>query len=110
MAAQDRFALFLSGSLLIGALATTGSAPPTQAISQIARPPDLATKALVERVCSDCHKFSMVSAQRKTTEQWSANVERMIEMGAVLPDTEVPPVVTYLAENYGPVGIKKAVE
>jgi hypothetical protein len=65
---------------------------------------------LVEKACSDCHKFNMVSAQRKTADQWAANVQRMIEIGTVLPDAEVPRVVAYLTEHYGPAGVDKAAE
>jgi cytochrome c5 len=110
MITPGTIALVLSGCLLTSALATTGSAHMTQVVSQTAPPPDLATKALVEKACSDCHKFNMVSAQRKSADQWAASVKRMIEMGTVLPESEVPRVVAYLAENYGPAGPEKAAD
>ena len=100
MIVLGKFALVGSGFLLTTALAAAGSAPVASTVVQ-GTSSALEIKALVEKACSDCHKFNMVSAQRKNADQWAANVKRMMEIGTALPESEVPRVVAYLAENYG---------
>lgn len=106
MTTFSKIMLPASGCLLAITLAATGSA---QGASSVARPApsDPTTQAFVEKACSDCHKFTMVSAQHKSADEWQSTVKHMIEIGAEIPESDIPRVVAYLTEHYGPVPAEK---
>lgn len=93
------------GCLLAGALIDRETAAqvagPIPAIESVSAS-DPTTRATVEKACSDCHKFTQVSAKHRSAQEWSAIVTRMIEMGAPVDTADSPRVVAYLARTYGP--------
>ena len=58
---------------------------------------------LVTQACTTCHLASQFTSQRKTAGQWAETVNQMINMGAVVGDSEFDRIVNYLAKNFGPV-------
>jgi mono/diheme cytochrome c family protein len=62
--------------------------------------PDGAGKDVVQRACSTCHPATMVMGRNMTTEQWSAEVTKMVGEGAKLTDAEFKQVVDYLAKAF----------
>jgi hypothetical protein len=59
-------------------------------------------KALVQKACTTCHVPALVTAQRKTPDQWAETVEKMVGMGAkVASDQDFETIVGYLAKYYG---------
>ena len=63
-------------------------------------PAALDGKALVEERCTKCHDLKRVESAKKTREEWQANVERMVGLGAELDEAEQQAVIDYLGETY----------
>ena len=105
--------------LIDGAIASTSRtgptvqppAPDTKPVHQAPLPavpavptaaPDIAAgKALFHEVCTACHDQSMVTAQRKTREDWAVTVDTMIGRGASLTPEQAAQVVDYLNHSLG---------
>jgi hypothetical protein len=49
-----------------------------------------------------CHGMKETSIQKKKSEQWRESVYSMISRGAQVQPTEIEPLISYLAANYGP--------
>lgn len=58
--------------------------------------------ALLEARCSTCHSTAKAAQARKTLEEWTQTVTRMIGKGARLTDAEKAALIEYLARTYGP--------
>ena len=63
-------------------------------------PASLDGKALTEERCTKCHDLKRVESAQKTRDEWQANVERMVGLGAELDEDEQQAVIDYLAETY----------
>lgn len=72
--------------------------------------PDGPGKAAVEKVCSGCHNFLVITQNRGSKEHWESIVDNMVSRGADGTDDEIDQVVNYLAANFGPlkVNVNKA--
>jgi hypothetical protein len=57
-------------------------------------------KALVQERCTQCHDLQRVEAAKKTGDEWKANVERMVSLGAKLDEAEQEAAIDYLTEAY----------
>jgi cytochrome c2 len=57
--------------------------------------------SLLENKCASCHALSMVTAQKKTPEDWEATLERMKGYGVVLTGDESEILHHFLTEEYG---------
>lgn len=55
---------------------------------------------LFEENCLMCHSEEMVTAQRLTSTQWTAEVEKMIGFGAPVPPEETKRLTDYLAGQF----------
>lgn len=65
--------------------------------------------AAVQKVCSGCHDFSVMTQLRATKEKWGEIVDNMVSRGAQGTDAELDQVVSYLAAHFGPqVNVNKA--
>ena len=63
--------------------------------------PDGEGKALVGRVCIDCHSSGNFRRARLTRDQWEESVADMVDRGAKATDEEVNDIVAYLEKNFG---------
>jgi competence protein ComEA len=63
--------------------------------------PDGPGKALVQRICSECHEPELVMDKRQTKEGWNATVDEMVSRGATGSDSEFDQIVAYLTKNFG---------
>jgi competence protein ComEA len=63
--------------------------------------PDGEGKALVGRVCIDCHGSGNFRRARLTRDQWEESVADMVDRGAKATDEEVNTIVAYLEKNFG---------
>jgi mono/diheme cytochrome c family protein len=63
-----------------------------------------ATKAekIVNTTCISCHDIRKIQTQALDSEAWKGVVETMIEKGATVEKNEVPILVSYLEDNFGP--------
>jgi mono/diheme cytochrome c family protein len=91
-----RSAVFIV-SLGFGALALAGAG-----MAQDVSLPDGPGKDKLTTSCTACHGLDQVTQQRKTREQWSATVEKMIENGAALTQEDTAAIVDYLGKNFAP--------
>jgi len=98
-------------ALIVLALAIAAPAATTRHVSYDPKLPVLGTrfhslpagsgKQLVEASCLPCHSADMLVQQRLTEKQWTAEVDKMIRWGAVMKDSDKPPMITYLVKNFG---------
>lgn len=85
---------------LIAAAAVTGGLLTAGAV--IAQPSDLPEgpgKAIVLDSCTACHGVDLITAQRRSPDEWGQVVDRMVGNGAVLTDAQYKTVVTYLSTS-----------
>jgi mono/diheme cytochrome c family protein len=86
------------------AFAQSAPAPsptPAPAVQDPDALPAGAGKDLVQRACVACHNVRRVTAARETKEEWNQTVDKMIEHGAILTDSEADTIVQYLSANFG---------
>ena len=60
-------------------------------------------RALVQSACTQCHGIDVIVRQRRSREDWTDVVSRMVGNGAELSDEDYNQVVQYLAMNLGPI-------
>ena len=56
----------------------------------------------IKAACTQCHAASRITEQHLTRQQWSAELEKMEGLGAVIPDTDRSAFLNYLTGNFGP--------
>lgn len=59
-------------------------------------------KALVQSACTQCHGIDVIVSQRRSRQDWTDVVSRMVGNGAELSDEDYNQVIQYLAINLGP--------
>src|SRR5271166_2602787 len=59
-------------------------------------------QAKVKATCTSCHNTSRITEQHLTRQQWSAQLEKMEGLGAVIPDADRNAFLNYLTKNFGP--------
>jgi hypothetical protein len=87
-------AIFLFASI-IAASAQAPSAPGKPL------PPGPA-QAKVKAACTGCHQTDRITEQHLTRQQWSAQLQKMEGLGAVIPDSDRDAFLNYLTKNFGP--------
>jgi len=65
-------------------------------------------QAKVKAACTQCHSASKITSQHKTRKEWDAQLDKMIGLGAEVPDSERAAFLNYLTKNFGPEGSKAA--
>lgn len=63
--------------------------------------PDGPGKALVERTCKSCHTLSVITARKRTEDQWVQVISAMLSRGAAATDDEAEIILAYLVKNFG---------
>ena len=72
--------------------------------AQLAQTPELPEgegKDLTERACSTCHEINLVTAERRSEQQWKAVVDDMVRRGAEASESEKQAILAYLVKNFG---------
>ena len=62
--------------------------------------PDGPGKTILQSACTVCHGLDLLSGRDEAG--WRDTVDRMIAMGAVVPDDQVKVLVEYLTKNFPP--------
>ena len=62
--------------------------------------PEGTGKNAVQTYCVQCHDLSTVTRSGYNAEGWRNNLHMMINVGSTLPQSEVEPLVQYLAKNF----------
>ena len=58
--------------------------------------------ALLQERCTVCHSLDRVKQAKKTRDQWTQTVTKMISNGAKLNAAEQSTLLDYLSKTYGP--------
>jgi hypothetical protein len=58
-------------------------------------------QSLLKDRCSRCHNLSRVKDSKKSKQEWTITVNRMVSKGAVLKDNEIEAIVEFLVKTYG---------
>jgi mono/diheme cytochrome c family protein len=58
---------------------------------------------LVEKNCQGCHTMRRVETAAKDAKGWQETIQVMIQDGAEIEESEIPPMIQYLAREHGPV-------
>jgi cytochrome c5 len=58
---------------------------------------------LVEKNCQGCHTMRRVETAAKDAKGWQETIQVMIQDGAEIEESDIPPMVQFLAREHGPV-------
>jgi competence protein ComEA len=64
--------------------------------------PDGPGKEVVVRQCGTCHDLVMATRKRLDKAGWDTEVDKMVLLGAKIPDDEVPIIIEYMAKHFNP--------
>jgi competence protein ComEA len=84
--------------MLISIFMTVGAVAATAVMAEPADLPEASGKAQVMEACTQCHGVD-VMLQRRSPDQWSEVVSRMIGNGASMTDEQYNAVLAYLSTN-----------
>jgi hypothetical protein len=59
-------------------------------------------QAKVKAACTQCHNASRITEQHMTRSEWSAQLDKMVALGAEVADADRPALLNYLSKNFGP--------
>lgn len=59
-------------------------------------------QAKVKAACTQCHNASRITDQHFSRKEWSDQIEKMVGLGAEVPDAERAAFLDYLTKNFGP--------
>jgi hypothetical protein len=66
-------------------------------------------QAKIKAGCLQCHNSSRIADAHFSRMQWSDELDKMVGLGAVVPDADRKELLDYLTTNFGPgKGAKKA--
>jgi competence protein ComEA len=85
------------------ASAPSASAPGSAAAAQA----DDRNAATFTRVCSTCHDAQRILSNRRSKDQWSEVIDKMIERGAQGTDDDFTEVMDYLVGHYGRINVNR---
>jgi quinoprotein glucose dehydrogenase len=102
--AAAAFAALLGAVLVLGQSGPeAGREPPLPALgTELGELPAGPMKPLADQACLHCHSADMVWQQRLNEKQWTAEVNKMVGWGAVVPEDQKAALVAYLVEHFGP--------
>jgi len=71
-------------------------------------------QAKVKASCTQCHNAARITEQHLTRQEWSTELDKMVALGAEVPDSDRAALLSYLTKNFGPEksgksGVKKSV-
>jgi competence protein ComEA len=52
--------------------------------------------------CTQCHATDRITEQHLTRQQWSEELDKMENLGAVIADSDRNALLNYLTKNFGP--------
>jgi hypothetical protein len=67
-------------------------------------------QAKVKAACTQCHTAAKITSQHRTRDEWDKQLDKMIGLGAVVPDEDRKGFVNYLTKNFGPGSKLKTVQ
>ena len=70
--------------------------------------PETTGKAVLLKVCSNCHTAESVVQSLRTRQEWTDVVDQMSRYGAEASDQEFDQILAYLVKHFSPIRINKA--
>lgn len=67
-------------------------------------------QAKVKAACTTCHNAKRITQQHLTRQQWSRKLDKMVGLGAEVPNSQRAALLNYLTKNFGPDKAAKAEE
>ena len=64
--------------------------------------PEGAGKDTVVKLCGACHDLTMATRKRQSRAAWDTEVNKMVLLGAKIPDDDLDTILDYLAKFFGP--------
>jgi len=109
-------AALLSQLVVLGIVSMGVVAASTQPPPQVAQPaqatadtfPEGTGKAVVLRVCSNCHGADTVVQTLRTRQEWTDVVDQMARFGAEASDRDFDQILNYLVKFYSPIRVNTA--
>jgi hypothetical protein len=65
-------------------------------------------QAKVKATCTQCHNAARITEQHLTREEWSTELDKMVNMGADVQDADRAAFLSYLSKNFGPEKVSKS--
>lgn len=62
-----------------------------------------AAERIINNSCTTCHDIRKIQTAAMNVPAWTKTIDTMIEKGAKVAKEDVPVLVSYLAQNHGPV-------
>ncbi|HYU47744.1 MAG TPA: hypothetical protein VEK84_16405 [Terriglobales bacterium] len=59
-------------------------------------------QAKLKAACTPCHNASRITEQHLTRKQWSWQLDKMEDLGAVILESDRNEMLEYLTKNFGP--------
>ena len=87
------------GFWICAAILTTTAAG--VAAAQVSSQPDKGEQ-LMNGSCTSCHDLRPIQTQALDSEGWNGVVTAMVDKGAQIDKSDIPPLVEYLTRNHGP--------
>ena len=65
------------------------------------------------KYCATCHSAEQAVSLRQGQQEWAATIDKMVGMGAKIPDASYDPILSYLTKHFGadaplPIKVNKA--
>ena len=90
-----------------GAVAMAWSVPAHATQEPAAKSTEAEGKAILAKLCVDCHAIDAVMRQRRTLTGWEEIIDTMVAQGAGGTDDELQKIIQYLVVVVGKVNVNK---
>ncbi|HLH30716.1 MAG TPA: hypothetical protein VKY31_05905 [Terriglobia bacterium] len=64
--------------------------------------PGAKAEQILNSACTTCHDLRKIQTKAMNGDQWTKVVNSMVEMGAKVDKADIPMLVSYLEDNFGP--------
>jgi hypothetical protein len=65
-------------------------------------------QAKIKATCTQCHNAARITEQHLSRQEWSNELDKMVGLGAEVPDANRAAFLNYLSKNFGQVKVGKA--
>jgi hypothetical protein len=59
-------------------------------------------RSKIKAACLQCHNSKRITEQHLTRQQWSRKLDKMVKLGADVPNSQRAALLNYLTKNFGP--------
>ncbi len=85
----------------VGLILTLGAALGPAVRADDSAFPDGPGKAVLLKVCTQCHSTDSIAEQHRTRDEWKDTIDAMKGYGAEATDEELATILDYLVKNFG---------